>query len=449
MPPTALRVSGWSATALAVVLAVGIGAQSPAPPAAPPALDAKASDPVAMKWMTGQPVPANRLVQFADCSFMKFPQSRWAFTHLRQLMPTSVVRRGDGPVSVLPRSERQDIDAVTFTPIGRQDSMTWAQSLDANYTDGILILHKGRVVYERYFGVLTPDRQHIAFSVTKSIVATLAGMLIADGTIGEGATLGRYVPELAGSGLGNATIRQVLDMTTGPAYTEVYGDPQSDVWAMSVAGGFLPRPEGYRGPGSFFDYLGTVKQASPHGERFTYKTINTDALAFVIRRVTGQTLSQALHERIFRRLGPEQDAYFTVDPTGVEFAGGGLNLSLRDLARFGEMIRLDGRFNGQQIVPASVVADIRRGGSREHFSGAGSHTLPGWSYRNMWWVSHNAHGAFMGRGIHGQAIYVDPAAEMVIARFASHPLAGNINLDPTSLPAYDAVARHLMASSSR
>ena len=67
----------------------------------------------------------------------------------------------------------------------------------------------------------------------------------------------------------------------------------------------------------------------------------------------------------------------------------------------------------------------------------------------MWWVSHNAHGAFMGRGIHGQAIYVDPAAEMVIARFASHPLAGNINLDPTSLPAYDAVARHLMASSSR
>ena len=119
------------------------------------------------------------------------------------------------------------------------------------------------------------------------------------------------------------------------------------------------------------------------------------------------------------------------------------------MTRFGEMIRLDGRFNGQQIVPASVVADIRRGGSREHFSGAGYHTLPGWSYRNMWWVSHNAHGAFMGRGIHGQAIYVDPAAEMVIARFASHPLAGNINLDPTSLPAYDAVARHLMASSSR
>ena len=115
MPPTGLRVSGWSATALIAALAVAISAQSPARPAPPAALDAKASDPVAMKWMTGQPVPADQLVQFADRSFMKFPQSRWAFTHLRQLMPTSVVRRGVGPVSVLPRSERQDIDAVTFT----------------------------------------------------------------------------------------------------------------------------------------------------------------------------------------------------------------------------------------------------------------------------------------------------------------------------------------------
>ena len=164
-----------------------------------------------------------------------------------------------------------------------------------------------------------------------------------------------------------------------------------------------------------------------------------------MRRVTGKSLSELLRERLLVALGAEQDAYFTVDPTGVEFAGGGLNLTLRDLARFGEMMRLGGRFNGQQIVPRAVVDDIRNGGDRTHFAGAGYKTLPGWSYRNMWWVSHNEHGAFTARGIHGQAIYVDPAAEMVIVRFASHPLAANANLDPTSLPAYDAVARHLMA----
>jgi hypothetical protein len=114
------------------------------------------------------------------------------------------------------------------------------------------------------------------------------------------------------------------------------------------------------------------------------------------------------------------------------------------MARFGEMIRLGGRYNGQQIVPKAVVDDIRRGADRTRFAKAGYPLLPGWSYRNMWWVSHDEHGAFSARGIHGQAIYIDPKAGMVIARFASHPLAANANLDPTSLPAYRALAEHLM-----
>ncbi|MCY1551962.1 hypothetical protein D9M68_883280 [compost metagenome] len=111
------------------------------------------------------------------------------------------------------------------------------------------------------------------------------------------------------------------------------------------------------------------------------------------------------------------------------------------------MMRLDGKFNGQQIVPKSVVADIRRGGSQEDFAKAGMKLLPNWSYRDMWWVSHNDHGAYLARGVHGQGIYVDPKAEMVIVRYASHPLAGSSNFDPTTLPAYQAVAEHLMATS--
>ncbi|HEX6214344.1 MAG TPA: serine hydrolase, partial [Vicinamibacterales bacterium] len=175
-------------------------------------------------------------------------------------------------------------------------------------------------------------------------------------------------------------------------------------------------------------------------------TVNTDVLGAVLRRVSGKSLSDLLSERIFSKLGAEHDAFFAVDSTGAEFAGAALNLTLRDLARFGEMMRLDGRFNGQQIVPKAVVDDTRRGGDVGRFAQAGYPTLPGWSYRNMWWVSHNEHGAYTARGIHGQAIYIDPKAEMVIARFASHPLAANVNLDPMSLPAYHAVARHLIGS---
>jgi CubicO group peptidase (beta-lactamase class C family) len=439
----------WSIVALLVCVvaaswsASGVfGEQSPAPPP----LDARASDPVAMGWMAGSPPPPDKLVRFADGSWFRFPQTRWSFSHVRQLMPTRVVGRGDAPPVLLPRAEREDLDAVTFQPIGGAASMTWAQSLAANYTDGILVLHRSRIVYERYFGVLTAERQHLAFSVSKSMVATVAAMLIEEGALNEHAAVASYVPELRTSGVGDATIRQLLDMTTGLDYTEDYVDRTSPAWRLSWAGGFLAPPPDYQGPQSFFDFLRALRKSGPHGETFSYKTVNTDALAAVLRRVTGRSMSELLSERVFARLGAEQDAFFTVDSTGAEFAGGGLNLTLRDLGRFGEMVRLEGRFNGRQIVPRSVVEQIRRGGDRTRFAAAGYTMLPGWSYRSMWWVSHNEHGAFAARGVYGQAIYIDPAAEMVIARFASHPLAANVNLDPTSLPAYDAVARHLMAS---
>ena len=153
-------------------------------------------------------------------------------------------------------------------------------------------------------------------------------------------------------------------------------------------------------------------------------------------------------------MGAEHDAYITLDSHGTEFAGGGLNTTLRDLARFGDMMRQGGRVvghpaghpAGRQIVPEAVVADIQRGADPAHFAQAGYALLPGWSYRNMWWVTHNAHGAYMARGVHGQMVYVDPTAEMVIARYASHPQAANAHLDPTSLPAWHAIAKHLIAN---
>jgi len=436
-----MRVRVLVATGAAMVVLGAALAQSPAPVQ----LDARASDPTAMGWMVGAPPPAAKVIRFADGSHYKFPQTRWAFSHMRELVPTTPVSRGSGAVSELPRAERTDIDAVTFMPIGGAKPMTWAAAFDANYSDGVVVLHRGRVVYERYAGALTAERQHIAFSVTKSFVATLAGILIADGTLDDRATVGRYVPELQPSGFGDATVRQLLDMTTGLDYSEDYADDDSPVWNLGRAVGFLPSPPNYRRPATTYAYLASLTKASAHGERFAYKTPNTDALAWVLRKVTGRSLADLLRERVFARLGAEQDAYFLVDGVGVEFAGGGLHLSLRDLARFGELMRLGGRFNGAQIVPKAFLDDVMRGGDRARFAGAGYKMLPGWSYRSMWWVSHNDHGAFAARGIHGQAVYVDPAAEMVIARFASHPLGANANMDPTSLPAFDAVARWLMA----
>lgn len=110
-------------------------------------------------------------------------------------------------------------------------------------------------------------------------------------------------------------------------------------------------------------------------------------------------------------------------------------------------MRNDGRLNDQQIVPAAVLATIRSGASREDFAKAGYKTLPGWSYHNQWRVAHDDHGVFTARGVHGQTIYVDPKAEMVIARYASFPIAANADIDPTSLPAYRALAEFLITRS--
>jgi CubicO group peptidase (beta-lactamase class C family) len=270
-------------------------------------------------------------------------------------------------------------------------------------------------------------------------------MLVAEGALDPGALVKKYIPELASSGFGDATVTQLLDMTTAIDFDENYTGESPTMDRYRYATGLGPRPSGYDGPASTYALLPTIGKKGTHGTEFHYRTPNVDVAGWLIARVTGKSPAVFLSERIWSRIGAEDDAYIEVDSNGVPLTGYALNARLRDLARFGELMRLDGTFNGQQIVPASVVQQIRRGASREAFVAGGYQTLPGWSYHDFWWVSHDDHGAYMGRGIHGQAIYVDPKAEMVIARFASHPMAGNVNLDPTSLPAYRAIAEHLMA----
>jgi CubicO group peptidase (beta-lactamase class C family) len=400
------------------------------------------SDPRTLGWMTGFPPPQEKAIIFADGSFRKFPQLRWAWSNIRQLVPTVGVWRGGGPASVLPRAER-DLGSVKLTTMDGRP-ITFGQALAETYADGIAVLHRGRIVFERYFGALEPHKQHIAMSVTKSFTGVLAGMHVAEGKLDPAGRVTAYVPELKSSAFADATVKQVMDMTTGLKYTEVYTDPNSDVWAMRRANGMAP-PEPGVPPISLLEYLTTQQKQGEHGQVFAYKTVNTDVLAWIVRRVSGQSLSTQLSTRIWQPMGAEEDAFYTVDRLGIESGGGGLNTTVRDLARFGELMRNRGHFNGRRIVPESVVDDIANGGDPKKFAPAGYATLPGWSYRNQWWVSHNSHGAYMARGIHGQSIYVDPRAEMVIARYASHPAAGNVNNDPVTLPAFQKLAEALMS----
>lgn len=406
-------------------------------------LSAKESEPSNFNWMEGFPPSEERRLSVADGSFFDFPAIRWSVVHMREMLPTVPVSRGLAAPQDLPYELDQQIDSLTFTPWESNEPMTWEASLWENYTDGMIILHKGKVVYERYFSELTPDNVHAVMSLTKSFTGTLASVLVAEGKLDPEALVTKYVPELKNSAYADATVRQVMDMTTALAYSEDYADPNADVWQFSAAGNPLPKPKDYEGPVGYYEYLETIKKEGTHGEAFGYKTVNADALGWIISKVSGKSVNELLSDKIWSKIGAEQDAYYQVDALGTPFAGGGLSAGVRDLARFGELLRNQGNFNGEQIIPRAAVTDIQQGGSKAAFAKSGHPDLKGWSYRNMWWMTENADGAFAARGVHGQTVYVDPGAEMVIVRMASHPVAANAANDATSLPAYQAVADYL------
>ncbi len=407
-------------------------------------LNAEDSDPKKLGWMTGFPPPPDKLIMQPESDFFSFPKLRWTVCHVRELMPTKQISKGLNPPVPLEFAFDEGIDTVTFKPMDGGKPLTWKESLPANYTDGILILHKNRLVYEKYFGCLDAMGKHAAMSMTKSLTGLLAEILVVEGRLDETAKISSIIPELKKSGFGSATVRQVMDMTTALDYSEDYSDPTADIWVYSKAASPLPKPKGYEGANGYFEYLQIVKQGGVHGEAFGYRTVNSDALGWILSRVTGKDLAQLLSERLWSKMGAEQDAYITVDAKGTSFAGGGLSAGMRDMGRIGLLMLNGGMINGKRLFPKEVTEKIRAGGDKKAFAKAGYKALEGGSYRSMWWIFHNKHGAFAARGVHGQTIYVDPAAEMVIVRFSSFPAAKNAQIDPTSLPAYQAVANYLM-----
>lgn len=401
-------------------------------------LDGVTSDPVRMGWMQGSPPPVDKILLASRADHMRFPMIRWSYSNMRQFVPSRRVAAGDEG-KALERAIDEGLGQIRFVPLNADEPMSLEQSLTQAFTDGILVLHRGKVVFERWFGVTGPETRHIAFSVTKSFVGTLAEMLVEEGRLDPLALASDILPELTDSGFGDATVRQVLDMTTALDFSEDYADPNSGIGAYSAALGLTPRPVDYAGPIDLASYLPSIGKAGQHGTGFTYRTPNTEVLAWMIARIEGKHFAEVLSERIWRPLGMRGDADLIVDQAGTAFAGGGLNLRLEDLARFGEAMRL----GGLGVIPEAVVQRATHGGEPAHFDRNRYPQLPGWSYGSQWWISNNNRGCFSARGIHGQTLWVDPAAEMTVARFASHPTAANGANDPLSLPAWAALAEAL------
>lgn len=404
------------------------------------------SNPKYLKLMQGFPPPKDKRITLPDSIFFSFPNLRWSVCNMRELLPTANITRNLYSYSPLTYSLVNGIDEVTFKPTNSDELMTWQDSLAVNYTDGMLIIHKGKVVYEKYRGCLDEHTPHAAMSMTKSLTGLIAEILAAKGLIDDAQEVSSVIPELENSAFGDATIRQVMDMTTSLDYSEHYADPNADIWKYAYAANPLPKPAGYQGPVGYFEYLQAVRKLSEHGEAFGYKTVNSDVLGWIISRTSGKRFNDIASELVWSKIGAENNADITVDGLGTPFAGGGLSATLRDLARLGLVMLQEGKLNGTEVIPKAAIDSIRKGGDTNLFSKAGFPTLPTGSYRSMWWHFHNHNGAFAARGVHGQTIYIDPTVQMVLVRLSSHPNAANGVIDPTSLPAYQAVADFLKAT---
>jgi CubicO group peptidase (beta-lactamase class C family) len=367
--------------------------------------------------MEGFPPPVEKRIAAANWQEPEF--LRWSLMHRSLQVGTAPIWRGDGPVSPLPES-LQPLDDLTVPGLegGPVPLLDMLQSLE---TDAFLVLHRGRVVYERYFHGMKASTQHSAASISKSFLSVLAGILQDQGVLDFSRQAQHYVPQMQGSAMGDATLQHLLDMQAGIQRPVIEGRGsvvgQQDGGVYEILG-LMERQSG--SPADFYEFILRKPRSGRHGEKFYYDNGPVEALAWVIRCATGRGIADLYSELLFAPMGAQRDAYISVDRVGSEFAAGGLALVLRDMARFGEMLRRDGDWNGRQVVPAAFIADTRRNGDRALFAASPrSAVMPGGSYRNCFFHMHDDMEGYCASGRYGQRIYVSPRAELVIAQFSS------------------------------
>jgi CubicO group peptidase (beta-lactamase class C family) len=384
--------------------------------------------------MVGFPPPPDKRVTASNSH--RPEHLGWRVQNSGRLYPSARISRGEGAIVPLPVGAALDVEALAVED-GQGAVLPMPEVWRRTGVDATLVLHRGKIVHESYLGDMRPTRIHAMFSATKSIVGLLVECLIREGRIDEGQCAAAYLPELQASPVGSATVRQLLDMRANFKFSEKPKVPDQIQADYIMGVGFIPRPAGYSGPDGAYELLIRAQAMEGHGGAFRYDNGSTDALGWILRRATGLSLDELISDRIWSRLGAEHDASMMIDAAGVEWAAAGMGACLRDFGRLGEMLRGDGHFNGQQILPSALFADIRQGGDRQAFAASGN-AMVGGSYRSHFWFCHDRHHSFCCRGQYGQRLWIAPSAETVIAQFAVDPTLDA--QEPLRLRGYQAIA---------
>ena len=280
----------------------------------------------------------------------------------------------------------------------------------------LLVLKDGKITFEQYWQTGGRDQTWLSMSVAKSFISALIGIAVDQGLIGDiTEPVTDYVPELAGSAYDNVRIKDILQMSSGASWNEDYGDPESDINRFGRV---------FALGGSMNEFAATLVPDLPPGTYNRYNSTDTQVLGMLLTKVTGRSVNDYMIEMLWHPMGAENVGYWLTDAEGMEMAFGGLNITARDYAKLGEMYRMGGALNGQQIVPADWV--------QASITPDAPHLMPGdnpqsdWpiGYGQQWWIPEGDVGEFMAIGVYNQFIYVAPESNTVIVKLSANSAYG-------------------------
>ena len=358
-------------------------------------------------------------------NWLRPPYKHWAIKNVDKLFSVGTIAKGATTLE-LEKGNTSLVDLKIEQFDGKRYG--FEEHLDSNRTDGFLVLHKGKIIYEKYFGNMTENTTHNWFSVSKSLTGLTAAILAAEGKIDLQKPVTYYLPELKGSAWDGVIIQKVMNMEVNLQYDEAYNNPKSDAYKFAKVSHFVEVP----GPPSEFknmlDYFKSVKKGENHKELFHYVSLNTELLGMIISKVTGKKPSAVMSEKVWSKMGAEQNGFVVQNPDGFELVSAAINSTLRDAGRLGLLVLNDGKMNGQQVIPASVAQTIKKGGSVEKFAQSKrGKVFKNFHYTNQWW--HTDKAAFFAKGLFGQWIYVDPTTETVIVKFTTADIPTSTEYD--------------------
>ncbi|MEX8507138.1 MAG: serine hydrolase domain-containing protein [Leptothrix ochracea] len=341
------------------------------------------------------------------------------FRHMDQIFPVRVFHRS-GPESVLPIGPALNMPS-SYVFDGQSKSTT--KLLEDTDTTGLLVMRNGQIVHEHYGRGNDASSHAMSWSVGKSVVSLLVGLAVQDGLIQSiDDPLTRYAPELAGTAYEGVSLKQALQMSSGVRWSEDYSNSDSDVMRFGRT---------FALGGSLVNFARTLPREHAPGTFNRYNSLDVQVLGLALRHATGLPLATYLEKRLWSRMGMSADGDWLLDDTGTEFAAGGINVTLRDYARIGQLCLQNGRWQGEQLVPAAWIAASHHPDAPHLLPGARANADSPFGYGYLWWVPEAVDGPYTAMGVYNQFIYIDPAHQVVIAKTSANHRYGTTN-DETS-----------------